>query len=33
LFTHPKTCRIGVVRYRVLKEAGVVDAEEFALEN
>jgi len=29
LFSRPKTCRIDVVRYRVLKSAGTVDAEEF----
>jgi hypothetical protein len=29
LFSRPKTCRIDVVRYQVLKAAGTVDAEEF----
>jgi hypothetical protein len=30
LFRNPKTCRIDMVRYQVLKEAGTVDAEEYA---
>jgi len=29
VFAQPKTCRIDVVRYQVLKAAGTVDAEEF----
>jgi len=29
LFSRPKTCRVDVVRYQVLKAAGTVDAEEF----
>jgi hypothetical protein len=29
LFSQPKTCRIDVVRYRVLAAAGTVDAEEY----
>jgi hypothetical protein len=33
LFRTPKTCRIDVVRYRVLKEANTVDAEEYAPED
>lgn len=32
LFRTPKTSRIDVVRYRVLKEANTVDAEEYAPE-
>lgn len=32
LFSTPRTCRIDLVRYRVLKAAGTVDAEEFAPE-
>lgn len=32
LFRNPKTCRIDMVRYQVLKEAGTVDAEEYAPE-
>ena len=29
LFSRPKTCRIDVVRYRVLAAAGAVDAKEY----
>jgi hypothetical protein len=32
LFSRPKTCRIDMVRYQVLKAAGTVDAEEYAPE-
>jgi hypothetical protein len=32
LFSTPKTARIDVVRYRVLKAANTVDAEDFAPE-
>ena len=32
LFRSPKTCRIDMVRYKVLKQAGTVDAEEYAPE-
>jgi hypothetical protein len=30
LFVHPRTSRIDHVRYRVLKAAGVCDAEDYA---
>lgn len=29
LFSRPKTCDMGLVRYRVLKAANTLDAEEF----
>jgi hypothetical protein len=32
LFSRPKTCRIDVVKYRVLKAAGTVDAEAYNTE-
>ena len=29
LFSHPKTCQIDLVRYKVLKAANTIDAEEY----